>query len=45
MAMIAVAHPGSSDDLDEALQERERQPRQRRGLDEIAFAGDWEQPL
>lgn len=45
MAMIAVAHPGSSEDLDEALQERESQPRERRGLDEIAFAGDWERPL
>jgi nitroreductase len=45
MAMIAVAHPGPTEDLDETLQERERAPRERRGLDEIAFAGDWERPL
>jgi nitroreductase len=42
MAMIAVGHPGSADDLDEGLQQREMAPRVRRELEEIAFSGDWE---
>lgn len=45
MAMIAVGYPGSPDDLEETLQEREKAPRERRGLSEIAFSSSWDRPF
>jgi nitroreductase len=45
LAMIAVGHPGSPDDLEEGLRQRELAPRERRPLEEIAFSGGWERPL
>jgi nitroreductase len=42
LVMIAVGHPASPDHLDEELRARELAPRERRGLDEIAFSGSWE---
>jgi nitroreductase len=45
MAMIAVGYPGDPDDLPPRLRERERAPRQRRPIEEIAFAGRWDRPF
>lgn len=45
MAMIALGHPDLPDVLDEKLRARELAPRQRLGLDEIAFAGAWGERL
>jgi nitroreductase len=42
MAMIAVGYPGDPDDLPPRLRERERAPRLRRPIEEIAFAGCWD---
>jgi nitroreductase len=44
MAMIAVGYPGDPDELPPKLRERERAPRQRRPIEEIAFAGRWNRP-
>lgn len=41
MAMIAVGFPGDPEILPEGLREKERAPRQRRPLDEIAFETRW----
>jgi nitroreductase len=41
MAMIALGRPDLPDVLPEPLRARELAPRQRLGLDEIAFAGAW----
>jgi nitroreductase len=41
MAMIAVGYPGDPDDLPPKLREREQAPRQRKPIEEIAFAGRW----
>ncbi|GAB6067557.1 hypothetical protein JCM13664_08750 [Methylothermus subterraneus] len=41
MSVTALGYPGDPGVLDETLQERERAPRQRRPLAEIAFAGRW----
>jgi len=43
--MVAVGWPGEASSLPEALAERERAPRERRGQDEFVFAGEWGQPL
>ena len=45
MAAIAVGHPGGGDELPEALRVRERLPRQRLVLAEIAFGEVWGEPL
>ena len=45
MAMIAIGHPGPVEDLPEPLLAREKQPRTRKPLSEIAFAGAWEKSL
>lgn len=41
VAMIAVGHPGPADSLPEALAERERAPRERKPLADLAFQGAW----
>lgn len=41
MAMIAIGHPGSPDELPEAKKISEMKPRQRVPLAEIAFQGRW----
>lgn len=45
MAMIAIGHPAPVEILPEPLRTRETQPRVRKPLGEIAFAGAWEKPL
>jgi nitroreductase len=45
MAMIAVGYPGNPDELPPKLRERERAPRQRKPIEEIAFAGRWDSPF
>jgi len=45
MAMVAIGHPGPVADLPEPLLSRETQPRVRKPIAEIAFAGAWEKPL
>ncbi|MBF0425210.1 MAG: nitroreductase family protein [Magnetococcales bacterium] len=42
---IALGYPGSPDQLDPALRERELAPRQRKPLEEIAFLGVWGRSL
>lgn len=39
LTLIAVGHPAAAEDLPEALRERDRAPRSRRALAEIAFGG------
>jgi len=41
MAMIAVGHPGTADDLPPKLREREHAPRRRKPIGEIAFDAHW----
>ena len=45
MAMIAVGYPGDPDELPPKLRARERAPRQRKPIEEIAFAGRWDRPF
>lgn len=45
MAMIAVGYPGSVEELPPDLQEREKAPRIRKPLGEIAFYGRWAMPF
>ena len=45
MAMIAVGYPGDPDELPPKLRDRERAPRQRKPIEEIAFAGRWDHPF
>ncbi len=45
MAMIAVGHPGSVEDLPAALRDKEQAPRQRKPLEQIAFEGVWGQGI
>jgi len=45
LAMIALGYPGDVASLSESQQERERAPRERLPLSEIAAEGDWEAPL
>lgn len=45
MAMIAIGHPAPVDTLPEPLRERETQPRVRKPVAEIAFAGTWGAPF
>jgi nitroreductase len=45
MAMIAVGYPGDPDKLPPKLRERELAPRKRKRIEEIAFAGRWDEPL
>ncbi|MCA9620116.1 MAG: nitroreductase family protein [Myxococcales bacterium] len=42
---IAIGYGGEPDALPEPLAERERAPRERRALTEIAFAGRWGEPI
>ena len=42
---IAIGYPGSADDLPDPLADRERAPRERKALDEVAFGAAWESPL
>lgn len=44
-AFIAVGHLGRADQLSDELKVREASPRVRREVHEIAFAGNWGQPL
>jgi nitroreductase len=44
IAMIAVGYPGNPEDLPPKLRDRERAPRQRKPIEEIAFAGYWDHP-
>lgn len=44
MAVMALGHPGEPESLPEAYQERERAPRSRKPLSEIAFSGTWGNP-
>lgn len=43
--MVAVGRPGEASSLPEALAERERAPRERRGQDEFVFGAEWGLPL
>ena len=45
VAAFALGYVGSPDDLPESYRERERAPRQRKPLNEIAFGGQWDHPL
>ena len=45
MAMIAVGYPGDPEELPPRLRDRENALRLRRPIEEIAFAGRWEQPF
>lgn len=45
VAMIAVGYAGQISDLTEAQQQRELAPRERLPVTEIAYNGDWEEPL
>ena len=45
VAMIAVGHPGEAGALPGPLAERERTPRGRRPLEELAFGPAWGEPL
>ena len=45
MAMIAVGYPGDPQELPPKLRERERAPRQRKPIEEIAIAGSWDRPF
>ena len=45
MAMIAVGYPGNPEELPPKLRDRERAPRQRRPIEEIAFVGLWASPF
>lgn len=45
IAVAAIGHPGDPKDLSEELAERERAPRSRKPLSEIAFAGRFGDPL
>jgi len=45
MAMIAVGYPGDPDQLPPKLRERELAPRKRKRIEEIAFAGRWDEPF
>ena len=45
MAMIAVGYPGDPDELPPRLRDRELAPRQRKSIEEIAFAGRWDRPF
>lgn len=45
MAMIAVGHPGTLQDLPEQLRDAEQSARQRKPLAEIVFVGSWGQSL
>jgi len=45
MAMISIGYPGEIEDLSPELQEREKAPRSRRPIGEIACAGRWNNPL
>lgn len=39
--MIAVGYPGELEQLPEVVQEKERQPRTRKPLDQFTFQGEW----
>lgn len=45
ITIIAIGYQGDLDQLPDDLQERERQPRTRRPLNEFVFAGQWNVPL
>ncbi len=44
IAMIAIGYPGDPDGLAEPHRTREREPRKRKPLGEIAFGGRWNEP-
>ncbi len=44
VAMIAVGHQGSPEDVDEALRKRDAAPRSRKPLTAFAFGAGWETP-
>jgi nitroreductase len=44
VAMIAIGYPGDPTLLDEKNRAREQEPRTRKPLSEIAFAGRWDRP-
>jgi nitroreductase len=43
-AVISLGHYGDADKLDPVLRERERAPRTRHALGEVAYAGAWKTP-
>jgi nitroreductase len=45
VTLIAIGYQGDVTHLPEDLQERERQPRIRKPLSEVVFAGQWNEPL
>lgn len=45
MAMIVLGYPGELEELPPDLQEREKAPRTRKPLAELAFSGTWEMPF
>jgi nitroreductase len=44
LVMIAIGYPGDPDQLEEPNRTREREPRKRKPLGEIAFIGRWDRP-
>jgi len=45
VTIIAIGYQGDPSELPDDLQERERQPRTRKSLAEVVFAGHWNEPL
>jgi nitroreductase len=45
VAAIALGYPGDPEDLPEPLRSRQNGPRSRKPLEELVFAGDWDQPF
>ncbi|AEA59126.1 nitroreductase family protein [Burkholderia gladioli] len=45
IAMISVGHYGDADKLDPVLRDRERAPRTRNAIGEIAYQGGWKVPF
>lgn len=44
-AVVAVGYAGKSDDLDEATREKDKKPRARKPLGEVAFRTRWGEPI
>lgn len=45
VTIVVVAHPGNVEEMDEDLQRREKSPRVRKSLEEIACWDDWTLPI
>ncbi|MBF0399333.1 MAG: nitroreductase family protein [Magnetococcales bacterium] len=45
VTILALGYPGSPEQLDGPLRDRELAPRQRKSMEKIAFNGEWGKPL